>query len=100
MNGDELISRVAAIKAATNWKMLPESEFVYALKTAIHSLIEKVPAVDAVPVVFCKHCRKCTIWEDGHSFTCNEDEIDYYAPTYDAATYYCADGKRRDEPCT
>lgn len=55
------------------------------------------PTIDAVPVVRCKNCQKCTVWEDGHSFTCNEDEMDYYAPHYDAATYYCADGIRRED---
>ena len=66
------------------------------LSTAtIGKAIHAMPTLDLVPVVFCKYCRKCTIWKDGHSFTCNEDEMDYYAPTYDAATYYCADGERR-----
>ena len=52
-----LIDRDAAIKAATCWKLMPESELMYALKTGIRSLIEKVPAVDAVEVVFCKDCE-------------------------------------------
>lgn len=56
-----------------------------------------VRASNQVNVVFCKDCRKCNVWKDGHSFTCNADEIDYYAPTYDAATYFCADGERRIE---
>lgn len=98
MNGDELIPRGAAIEAFDDERV--ERNYGDVSPESVIRVIESIPAVDAVPVVFCKHCRKCTIWEDGHSFTCNEDEIDYYAPTYDAATFYCADGKRRDEPCT
>jgi hypothetical protein len=98
MNGDDLISRAAAIEAFDDERV--DRNYGDVSPESVIEVIESIPAVDAVPVVFCKHCRKCTIWEDGHSFTCNEDEIDYYAPTYDAATFYCADGKRRDEPCT
>ena len=94
MNGDELISRAAAIDAVLNDERI-ERNYGDVSPEGVIKVIESLPAVDAAPVVFCKHCRKCTIWEDGHSFTCNKDEIDYYAPTYDAATYYCADGKRR-----
>ena len=90
-----LIDRDAAIKAATCWKLMPESELMYALKTGIRSLIEKVPAVDAVEVVFCRYCARCKVYGDGHSFYCMENHIDYYAPAYDADTFFCAEGKRR-----
>lgn len=62
--------------------------------------IDALADVDAVQVVRCKDCQHCRLLNDGISFECMEQEVDYYAPTYDAATYYCADGKRRDEHCT
>lgn len=46
--------------------------------------------------VFCKDCRHCSIFSDGKSFSCNSSEIDYYAPHYDAATYFCGDRKRKE----
>ena len=63
----------------------------------IENAIKETPTLNAVPVVRCKDCKKCTVWKDGHSFTCHENRIDYYAPNYDAATYYCADGIRRED---
>ena len=90
-----LIEQEAAIEAALDWNVKPGGEVFNAIKAAIRSRLEQVAAIDAVPVVRCKDCQECTVWKDGHSFTCNADEMDYYAPTYDAATYYCADGKRR-----
>lgn len=92
-----LIERETAIEAALDWNVKPGGEVFNAIKAAIRSKLEQVAAIDAVSVVRCKDCQKCTVWEDGHSFTCNEDEMDYYAPHYDAATYYCADGKRRKD---
>lgn len=91
-----LIERETAIEAALDWNVKPGGEVFNAIKAAIRSRLEQVAAIDAVMVVRCKNCQKCTVWEDGHSFTCNEDEMEYYAPHYDAATYYCADGKRRE----
>ena len=46
--------------------------------------------------VFCKDCRFCAILRDGKSFSCLSSEIDYYTPRYDAATYFCADGERKE----
>ena len=55
---------------------------------------------DRVDIVRCKDCEHCRVLNDGASFECAEWEMDFYAPRYDAATYYCADGKRRENPCT
>lgn len=52
---------------------------------------------DYVRVVLCKDCQYCRLLNDGTSFECTNHEVDYYAPHYDAATYYCADGKRRTD---
>ena len=60
---------------------------------AIHS----VPTLDIVQVVHCKDCQHCRLLNDGVSFECTSWEMDFYAPEYSAATYYCADGKRREE---
>lgn len=50
---------------------------------------------DHIDVVRCKDCEHCRLLNDGISFECMELEMDFYAPHYSAATYYCADGKRR-----
>ena len=90
---DDLISRKEALDALT--LVVKTNTAPYVAQYARRAL-KNLSAIDAVPVVRCKDCQKCTVWEDGHSFTCNEDEMEYYAPHYDAATYYCADGKRRE----
>lgn len=59
-------------------------------------LLKEQQTIDLVPVVRCKDCQHCRLLDDGESFSCQESEMDYYAPTYSAATYYCVDGKRRD----
>lgn len=77
-------------------------EFAEAVKKqliATGKLFEMAMA-DLVPVVRCKDCQYCRLLNDGVSFECTSWEIDFYAPEYSAATYYCADGKRRDKPCT
>ena len=75
---------------------LSVSKFKELLKN--QPITELVPAdvvVDLVPVVRCKDCQHCRLLNDGVSFECTSWEMDFYAPTYNAATYYCADGKRR-----
>ena len=71
------------------------------LNTAtIGKAIHAVPTLDVVSVVRCKDCQFCTMLNNGVGFFCSSWATDFYSPHYDAATYYCADGKRRDEPCT
>ena len=59
------------------------------------SKLFEMAMVDLVPVVRCKDCQHCRLLNDGVSFKCTSWEMCFYAPTYNAATYYCADGKRR-----
>ena len=66
------------------------------LGKAIHAML----TLDLVPVVRCHACEKCTLLQDGIGFYCQSWDTDFYAPHYDVATYYCADGKRRDKACT
>ena len=95
---DDLISRAAAIDALKRAAYWQDAE----------RRIVELPAVDAAPVVRCKDCEYCkplycnpdgAAAGDG-SFECGDTEIQYYAPSYHMNTHYCADGKRRDEPCT
>lgn len=66
-------------------------------------------ALDVVKrIVLCKDCEHCFELDgkdpmtpysgkgDG-SFYCQEWDMDLYAPHYHADTYFCANGKRRDE---
>lgn len=57
--------------------------------------VNEMAMVELVPVVFCRNCARCKVYGDGHSFNCMENDIDYYAPKYDADTFFCGDGKRR-----
>ena len=47
--------------------------------------------------VRCKECVHCLELPNGAGFTCSAWDMDFYSPAYDAAQYYCADGKRRDD---
>lgn len=91
-----LIERETAIEAALDWNVKPGGEVFNAIKAAIRSRLEQVAAIDAVSVIRCKHCKHCRLLNDGVSFECKEWEMDFYAPRYDASTYYCGDGKRRE----
>ena len=74
----------------------------------IDGWVEVMPAVDAVPVVRCKDCAHCFELVDTDPLTpyrhregaigffCQTFDMDFYTPRYDAGTYYCADGKRRE----
>lgn len=60
---------------------------------------------DRVDVVRCKDCVYCfelaatdplTPYKGGKDgFYCEAFDMDFYMPAYNAATYYCADGKAR-----
>lgn len=60
---------------------------------------------DCVYVVHCKDCSHCfelaatdpiTPYKGGKDgFFCEAFDMDFYAPVYNAATYYCADGEWR-----
>ena len=62
----------------------------------VNRCLTEAPQIDAEPVIRCRNCQYCTILSDGRSFTCSDNEMDYYAPYFDAATYYCASAIRRD----
>jgi len=60
-------------------------------------LIEDAPTLDVMSVVRCKDCTHCAIWEDGKGFTCEYNEMEYYAPHYSAETYFCGNAVRKEE---
>lgn len=94
---DDLISRALALEVINAVKGVVWSQSGKVLCGKIFSQIKDLPAVNAVPVVRCKDCQHCRLLNDGVSFECTSWEMDFYAPEYSAATYYCADGKRREE---
>ena len=97
----ELIRREDALRAIDSVSALSVNALL--IKTACYAVVKtdsKVPSVDAVEVVRCHACEKCTLLEDGIGFHCQAWDTEFYAPHYDVATYYCADGKRRSETCT
>lgn len=51
---------------------------------------------DMALVVRCRDCKYCTLLPNGNGFTCTEWDVDFYSPHYDAATYFCADGVRKE----
>ena len=51
MPDNDLISRDAAIEAATDWTVKPDGEIFNAIKAACRSKLEQIPAVEAAPVV-------------------------------------------------
>ena len=90
---DDLISRKDALDALT--LVVKTNTAPYVAQYARRAL-KNLPTIDAVPVVRCKDCRHCTLLADSAGFYCSAWHTDFYAPHYDAATYYCADGIRRD----
>jgi uncharacterized paraquat-inducible protein A len=94
---DDLISRAAAIEAATDWKVKPDCEIFNAIKAACRSKIEQIAAVDAVPVVHGRwiyhdddimpwvSCSECDVCTDSTNKT-------PYCPNCGAKM----DGERRD----
>ena len=88
MPDNDLISRAAAIEAALNWRVTPGGEVYNAIKIAIKSVIDCVPAVDAVPVVRCKDCRYY------NGIKCERRDIGGYRLGH----WYCADGERANAP--
>lgn len=87
---DDLISRAAVLR------MLDENGVVF------RGEIEKLPAVDTVPVVRCRDCKYGNLCSDadGHRLIqCTN--TDYPAANVETwpleLDWYCAGGKRRDE---
>ena len=55
------------------------------------------PLSDIVPVVRCKDCVHFKpVNVENRYFYCEEWDMDFYGAEYDPATYYCADGKRKE----
>jgi len=65
-------------------------------RAMIAQMIHDEPAVDAEKVTRCRDCQHCRLLNDGVSFECTSWEMDFYAPEYSAATYFCADAKPRE----
>jgi len=102
------IDEVEAFQKITNLiENTTNIDALLALRTA-RTMVALCTRLDVTHVVYCKDCVSCqplyckpdgTAASDG-SFRCGDTEIEYYAPDYNMETYYCADGKRRDKPCT
>lgn len=65
---------------------MTEQEYVRAGYSIVRLLMDKVPTVDAVPVVRCKDCK----WHDD-DFCVNLDVLGFYGDDY------CSLGGRREE---
>ena len=97
---DDLIRRKDALDALS---LVAKTNTAPYVAQYTRRALKNIPAVDAVEVVRCKDCEYCQALyctPDGSaagdgSFSCGENEIDYYAPDYHMDTFYCADGKRR-----
>lgn len=93
MQEDDLISRNAVVDMMMSLiRTTKGSDFPFRVWEGLRDL----PAIDAVRVVRCRNCQSCRLLSDGRSFECLEQEIEFYAPHYDAATYYCAEGKLKE----
>lgn len=65
----------------------------------IKKAIEAEPEIDATPVTRCKDCRHCQRYQidDDGSFYCDAWDTDFFAPTYSAETFYCADAETKGD---
>lgn len=90
---DDLISRTALVNALTEAQDCAPTlcgRPIIEVSDMIR-MIEDAPSVDAEPVIRCKHCAHCVPLQDGKSFYCKSSEMEFYAPYYDMATYFCGD---------
>lgn len=80
-----------------DWLMNGENEYVYDTNSFLDS-IDDAPSIDAVPVVRCKECVCCTIWDD--RLICSRISgiaDDYYVGSADVVKPedYCSFGIRQ-----
>ena len=85
MEKDDLISRAAAVRALAS----SNGDYLDALER-----FERLPAVDAVPVVRCRDCVYYNTTGCGAGFGWCEDAVVNTGVWDD---FYCADGERRDD---
>ena len=99
MPNNDLISRAALIRDIKQHVPMPNTQELY----EINLCIIDAPAVDAVPVVRCKDCRKrntsqCSIaWIESDPFI-GEDIVSMFYEPDDPDNWFCADGERADAP--
>lgn len=100
MPNNDLISRNAAIQSISDWSKDCDNESLNDAVTVIKTLIELLPAVDAVPMI---HARWIDHKDEHQCSACKEFTIvDAYAwmqLRYDFCPYCSAkmDGKRRED---
>lgn len=99
---DDLISRAGALdKIEVIMRIAAPNDYRWRIPDAI----ERLPAVDAVPVVRCAYCKHCFDMGsdpmepyDGESeWYCERFDRDTSAYEIDPYRFYCADGERRDD---
>ena len=82
---NDLISRSALLKMMSHWKPYMDMGLV-------RQAVEKVPAVDAVPVVRCKDC-------DHMAFLANETATEMMCALTMirvSENHFCSDGERKE----
>lgn len=99
MTGMELISRKEALDAL---RLVTKTNSISYVPQYARLALKNIPAIDAVPVVRCKHCKhgKCTGIEylcDKHSGHVNILGEDRQYQEYHDGDWYCADGERRQK---
>lgn len=94
----DLINRQATIDAICTNGVTAERDRTYVITIATAKqravdIIERLPTIDAVPVVRCKDCRN---WER-LSFDADSGCYCPFVDRYTTDDWYCADGERRDD---
>jgi hypothetical protein len=108
MDKRKLIDAEAVHEKIRVWALENETDKNINLSNVLDVLqiIRDMPEVETPDVVRCAECASCyrltpvdpMIPHDGTgdpSFYCERFQMDFYAPRYNANTYFCAEGVRR-----
>jgi hypothetical protein len=91
----EYIEREAAVKAANEW--VSEACMASVMRVSrLFDKLQKVPAADVAPVVYCRECKRSGLTEFGKRY-CSEPmgAFEGCIPVEDDS--FCSGGKRRED---
>lgn len=92
---DEYIKRETAVKAANEW--VSEACMASVMRVSrLFDKLQKVPAADVAPVVYCRECKRSGLTEFGKRY-CSEPmgAFEGCIPVEDDS--FCSGGKRRED---
>lgn len=91
----EYIEREAAVKAANEW--VSEACMASVMRVSrLFDKLQKVPAADVAPVVYCRECKRSGLTEFGKRY-CSEPMGAFEGCIQVEDDSFCSGGKRRED---